>query len=386
MSVLRLLLREVQYRKLNFVLGLVAVITAVALPVAVLTMCDAADRETKRLMRNMGFNLVIVPADVKMTDFWSQDFAKATMSEQYVHDLAKSPRLEIDHLVARLQRRIEWRGSKVLLTGLLPELTTGGKSKMIFEVPRGTVHVGFEAAKITDKEHPAPAAVGSKISLEGAGGRGQFRVGRILPEQGNLDDIRIYGHLGDVQGVLGTPGQISEIQALSCLCQGSDLTTLRADLAREFPETKISEFTSRALARAETRGMVEKYAAFLIPAVVLACALWVALLALSNVRERRTEIGLLRAMGVGSLPIGALFLGRAMLVGLVGAAIGFPLGTWAALHFGPGIFTLTASHIAPDLGLLPWALIGAPLLCAAAGYIPTIVAVTQDPAEVLKEE
>ena len=250
--------------------------------------------------------------------------------------------------MARLQRRVEWRGSKVLLTGLKPELTMGGKSKMIFEVPEGTVYVGFEAAKIRDDKGNV-AAVGGKINLEGPGGREEFRVGKVLPEQGSIDDIRIYGHLSDVQELLGMPGQISEIEALRCLCQGGSLATLRADLAAELPETRVSEFTSRALARAETRGMVEQYAAFLIPAVVLACALWVALLALSNVRERRAEIGILRAMGVGSLRVGVLFLGRAMLVGLVGAAIGFPLGTWAALHFGPGIFRLTAQKIAPEL-------------------------------------
>ncbi|HJN18447.1 MAG TPA: hypothetical protein QGH10_23300, partial [Armatimonadota bacterium] len=63
---IRLLLREIQFRKLNFALGLVSILVAVAFPVSILTMVDAADREITRLMRDMGFNLLIIPAETDM--------------------------------------------------------------------------------------------------------------------------------------------------------------------------------------------------------------------------------------------------------------------------------------------------------------------------------
>ena len=58
------------------------------------------------------------------------------------------------------------------------------------------------------------------------------------------------------------------------------------------------------------------------PLVVLVCAAWVGLLAWSNVRERRSEIGLLRALGKGSGKIASLFFGRAALLGLIGGCVG----------------------------------------------------------------
>jgi putative ABC transport system permease protein len=383
MSVLRLLLREIQYRKLNFALGLVSVLAAVALPVAVLTMCGAADREITRLMRNMGFNVVIVPEGTDMGDFWSQHYATGDMPEEYVYRISESRTLTIRHLVARLQRRIEWRGRKVLLTGVLPEIGMKYlplKSRMDMEVPEGKAILGYELANSTGVKP------GDTIELELGGRKRSFVVGKCLDEQGSIDDIRIYAHLHDVQDLLNMRGRISDIQALSCYCVGSILPTLREDLARELPGTKVTELHTMALARSETRATIERYAAFLIPAIVLVCAVWVGLLALSNVRERRPEIGIMRAIGIGSGRVGALFLGKAILLGLVGAAIGYPVGSWVAVQLGPKVFPVTAAKISPETGLLWWSLIGAPILCAIASYIPTIVAVTQDPAEVLREE
>jgi len=223
---------------------------------------------------------------------------------------------------------------------------------------------------------------GDTIELGGK----SFAVEKCLGEKGSKDDIRIYGHLHDVQEVLGKQGRINEIEALSCRCEGERLPKIRAELAKALPGTKVTEYRSVAVARAEQRMMVERYAAFIIPAVLVVAVVWIALLTLSNVRQRRTEIGILRAMGVGSGKIAALFLGKAVVIGLLGAGLGFALGTALAQHFGPQVFPLTADKIAPMFNLLSWSVLGAPVLCALASYLPTIIAITQDPAAVLREE
>jgi putative ABC transport system permease protein len=378
-SILRLLLREITHRKLNFLLGLVSVMAAVALLVAVLTMSDASQRETTRLMRNLGFNILIVPKNTDMADFWSDDFASQEMPEEYVHKLANSGIMDIRHLVATLQKKIVWRDRTVLLTGVLPEVPVVGREKkppMIYGIPRGKVYVGSELArsfKITK---------GDTITIMGK----SFVVEGCLQETGSKDDIRIRGDLHDVQEVLGKPGKINAIEALRCLCQGAQLGSLRENIAKALPDTKVTEFRSIAVARAETRKMVEKYAAFVIPTVFLVCAVWVGLLALSNVRERRQEIGIMRALGFGSGRIASLFLGRAALLGVIGAVVGFAVGTGLALEIGPEIFRLTAKKITPVFSLLGWSAVGAPALCTLASYLPAIVAITQDPAVTLREE
>jgi ABC-type lipoprotein release transport system permease subunit len=265
------------------------------------------------------------------------------------------------------------------LTGVLPEVPIKGAAKkppMGFRIPRGKVYVGYELA------NGLRLKAGDTVNVLGK----DFVVERCLLESGSKDDIRIYGHLHDIQEILGSPGKINAIEALGCRCEGERLPTIRKSIAKALPETKVTELRSIAVARAETREMVENYAAFLIPTVFLICAVWVGFLALSNVRERRQEIGILRALGFRSGRIAALFLGRAVFLGLLGAAAGFAVGTALALRFGPQIFRLTSAKITPVLSLLGWSLAGAAALCAVASYLPTIVAVTQDPAVTLRDE
>ena len=108
-------------------------------------------------------------------------------------------------------------------------------------------------------------------------------------------------------------------------------------------------------------------------------------LATINVRERRTEIGIMRALGYGSGRIAGLFLSKAVLIGVIGAAVGYGIGSALALKFGPGIFKVTAKSIQAEPRLLFWALLAAPAFAALASFIPTALAVTDDPAKTLRE-
>jgi putative ABC transport system permease protein len=103
------------------------------------------------------------------------------------------------------------------------------------------------------------------------------------------------------------------------------------------------------------------------------------------VRERRDEIGILRALGHHSGRIAALFLGKAILLGLAGAAVGYSVGTAVALKFGPEIFKVTANAIKPETYLLGRSLLFAPAFAALVSFIPAILAVNLDPAEALRE-
>lgn len=379
MSVLRLVLREIGHRRLNFLSATLAVVVAVTLAVAAVTMSEGARRETVRLMRNMGFNLLIIPERANFADFWSEDFAQADMPEQYAYQLAEARTLDIQHVVARLQKKIEWRGRKVLLTGLLPEIQMRHmpeKSAMSPAIEPGTAYLGYELWRAEG------IAEGDVIDVLGH----KFKVVKLLEENGSKDDIRIWGHLHDVQAALGMAGRINEIECLHCLCGGNALATIRENLRRELPGTQVTEFQTLAVMRAETRRMMDRYAAFIIPAIVLVCAVWVGLQMLGNVRERRAEIGIYRAQGVASTPIAALFLTKAALVGIVGAVVGFAIGTGLAMHIGPRIFIHTANKITAEPGLLLWALLLAPAVAIIAAWLPALQAVAQDPADVLREE
>src|SRR5262249_39725313 len=86
-------------------------------------------------------------------------------------------------------------------------------------------------------------------------------------------------------------------------------------------------------ARARLRQEQEAFAGVLVPLVLAGCIVWVGALALANVRERRGEIGILRALGLGRGHVLALFLIKAVLVGLLGAAVGYLAGSLLGLRF-----------------------------------------------------
>lgn len=464
MSTLRLLLAEIGYRKVNFLLSLVAVTIAVTLFVAGPMLVDAYQEETqnqidqwlsqvavleeqvatmrfgmakveadtaaemakladqtRQLMRDIGFNLMITHRTANMSDFWASDFAAVDMPQEYVERLGTDPRLTlVAHLVATLQQRITWENRKVLLVGYLPEVSqadSGHRQPMGYQIEPGTVFLGYELG------------VGKKAGETIKVLDREFRIAHVLREQGSKEDITIAMHLADAQTLLNKPKRINQIMALGCRCSSSSLPKIREQLKEVLPETQVIEFRSIAVARAEQRAVVEAkrkqilgemqtalaerekilaerkqvladmetsrdrvqriietLAEVLTPLVVLASAVWVGLLALANVRQRRSEIGLLRALGKGSWMIGSLLMSKAVLLGVLGGAAGFLAGTLLAHWLGQRAFDVAGDLFSPRIDMLLCAVLGAPLVSAMASYLPMLLALAQDPAVALREE
>jgi len=217
----------------------------------------------------------------------------------------------------------------------------------------------------------------------------EFTVANDTIETGTPDDITIFARLDDVQSVLGLAGKINEIEAIDCLCLTADqdpLAILRKEIGGILPEVQVVQKRTLADARAKQRQTREKVNGVVLPSVLLASAVWIALLAVFNVRDRRQEIGILRALGKGGGRIAGLFLGKAVLVGLVAALIGAALGTWVVLEFGPSLFPVTKKAIHANWPLAAQLIVATPLFAALASFIPAMLAVSHDPAETLRED
>jgi putative ABC transport system permease protein len=379
LTAIHLIWKELLHRKGSFLLGASVLTAAVGLCVALAITETASQRETRRVTRDLGFNLRIIPRETDMEHFYLTGYSQQTMSENSLAQLAKVEKFSYNHLVASLQQKIQIRGHSILLMGISGEQTPPGKKHppMIFSVEPGTVHVGYEAARLLG------AKKGDTISL----GAHSLRVARAMPEQGTIDDVRVIGLLSDVQQILGLEGKINEIKAIDCLCLSADdnpQMILQTQLSQVLPEARVVMQSTIADVRAKQRQMTEKYATFVMAAVLLVAAAWIGTLAIVNVRLRYGEIGLFRALGYGSGLIAALVLGRAVLIGLTSALVGYFLGTWLALNWAPEIFPVTARAIRPLPYLLPWTMLATPLLAAMASLIPAAIAITQDPAEVLR--
>ena len=383
MNLLPLLYRELWYRRVNAALAVVAITGTVALLVAIRMLTGAAERETRRVMRDIGFNLRILPRDVDPDRFLTEGRSDKTMPADAVNRLAAAAGafVSFNHLTPSLERLVQMGGRDAILTGLGSSVVGPGEKKqpMGFSIPEGKAFLGSTLALRLGVK------AGSSIEVLGR----SLEVERVLVESGSDDDVRLFTALVDAQKMLGLPGRISEIKAIDCLCLTADqdaLGLLRKALSQALPEAQVLQLRGMADARARQRQAAERYSAFAVPLVLLIGAGWVGILAVLNVRERRSEIGLWRALGRGSFWIAGLVLGRAALLGGAGAALGYFLGTRLALSQGPQLYPMTAGGFVADPALLGWALLLAPGFAALASFLPAMLAVAHDPAETLRAD
>ncbi len=421
MTVWQLVLKEIYRRKLNFLSGLLSVIIAIAALISAATSLSIHDLQTREIieakkietenrmkdleddyrviMKKLGFNLLILPKDQNLADLYAEDFASKYMPEEYVNRLAESKIMTIRHLLPSLQKRIYWKEGqrKAILIGTrgeVPFLHRDPKEPILIPVPKGVVVVGYELHKSYN------LSVGDKINILGQ----SFTVTKCNEERGNKDDITFWIDLKQAQSMLNRPNQINAILALKCHCAGNEISQVRADVSKILPETQVIEEASKVVTRAEARDRAakeakqaiesernhrlqirneqERFAAIYVPSIMGLSVLWIALLFMSNVRDRQSEIGILRATGVKARKILSLFLLKAVVMGLIGALLGIIVGFMISLFLRNVEFN--TAYI--DWLMILMAVILAPLISVLASWIPAFIASQQDPAVVLSQE
>jgi len=116
---------------------------------------------------------------------------------------------------------------------------------------------------------------------------------------------------------------------------------------------------------------------------LLAAALAVGASAAASVIERRTEIGLMKALGAGSGLVGVLLAAEQLLVAFVGGGIGYAIGIVLARFLGERVFGFAPE---PKIFLLFVVLVLASLITLAGSAYPLRQASKYDPAPILRGE
>ena len=318
MSIWRLMGMEIIHRKLTFSIAALAILVSVAFAVISLTLIRAQrfrterqiaalDDEIRKITKAMGFNINILPSEQNLADFHANDFAEKTMPYEYVEVLANSPEiLSVRHLRPALIRKLEWpeyQRQIILMgvSGVVPLSHVQNPKPLTEPVPNGELYLGSELARQLN------LAVGEEVSLKGR----RFRVGRIHEQRGTKDDITVWVDLAAAQDLLGLPDRINLIQALECNCATVDrLAQIEQEISQVLgTDVQVIELSTQAIARARARedvkaegqrtlARMQRRATIHLVLLTLAGCILVGLLALANVRERRGEIGVLRAGGL----------------------------------------------------------------------------------------
>jgi len=145
-------------------------------------------------------------------------------------------------------------------------------------------------------------------------------------------------------------------------------------------EVNVSQPSAALTARADAQGALNSLFLGLGAVSLLVGAVGVANIMLIGVLERRSEIGLRRALGATKRNIRAQFLSEAILLAVIGGAVGVTAGA---------ISTAVYAHLKHWTTVVPttaWAggLVAAVLIGAVAGLLPAIRAARLSPTEALR--
>lgn len=433
MTISRLFIREILYRKTSFLLGLLSVVTAMTAWIGAVALLRAHDIQTdrilvereratqremqqmeddyRRIMRDLGYNVMIVSDQQDLSTLRAKGHPDTHMPFNHVLRLAHGRIDTLNHLLPVLQQRVEWpeHGIDIILSGTpgqipLPNrrhfLTADGtayRNPIMQTIPDGELIIGSAVATSLNLQ------VGDQVTLMGE----PFRIRAINPPEGTSDDIAVWCTLDWAQQQLQLEGMINLILALECVCSGDSLGKIIAEVTALTPDVQVMEFSSRVQARALARERAaaahrtamaaerdhrqemgdsqRRFASILAPLVVAGAVIWMFFLFVANVRERLVEIGILRAIGTREATILGVFMLKSIAIGLIGAAVGFCIGhLLAAWWNGIPMFSTEMVQLL-DIRLLFVSLLAAPALCALAAWIPAVRAIRRDPARILCE-
>jgi len=433
MSIWLLVKREIAHKKIGFLTGVLSLVIATAGFVAGTTLLRSHDLATeqvqiemerelraemtqqedfyRRTMRDMGYNVLIIHNEQNESELRTLGHPTTYMDYEDVWKLAEGDLETLNHLLPVLQEKMYWNEADldIMLTGIRGQVPVFSKPEFLTEddeyrspiterVPEGKADIGYALAVSLE------LATGDPVTIQGE----TFRVNRIYPQRGTTDDITVWIPLDRAQYLLGREGKINGIFALECVCDLDEIGGISEEVTAILPHTKVFEFTSLIAVRADVRkraeeahhevvrsimaqrealrSEMERFASVVIPLLVVGAGVWIFLLIYNNMRERRSEIGIFRAVGYMRSAVLKIFLIKALIMGLAGGIIGCILGialgfSWSETELAVGGIAGIISTQALLAGLLL-----APVLAFTAGLLPAVMAANQDPAVILRED
>jgi putative ABC transport system permease protein len=235
-------------------------------------------------------------------------------------------------------------------------------------------------------------------------GTGELRITGIL-STGGAEDDEIVAPLAVAQQILGRPGAVRRVY-VSALTKPEDAFARRdpktlsgaiydrwycspypQSIAYQLMEAIPHSHAEQIRQVAQNEGVVltriEGIILLITLAALFASALAVSAAMATTIFERRTEVGLMKALGAGRVAVASIFFAEAALLAVIGGCVGFVAGAVLARQIGQSIFS---SQISIQPVLLPVILGIAVIVTFAGSALAIRRAVKLDPVFALRGE
>ncbi len=380
MDTIRLVAKEIICRRRKALASLLCVVLAITVVVAAQTLSKALYDEAKEQLLRFGANILVQPSGSD----WAVAASAAGQSlipESYVNNIRR-----IEHskmLVAvspMLVQRFPIMGIGMPVVGITPEER---KAKPWWLIDQQVLPPGLLAGDVALLGYYAAQRLGKPSAIE-IGDR-HFEVAGTLDKTGSSEDEMVFVPLADLQQLTGTEGMVSRIEVTtSCIACGSmNVSDIADDIRKELPEDAAVTTVKRiAEAQMGTLNRIQSFLNIVSVVMLFLSALLLMNQASSSVADRRREIGMLLAMGMDARRIYATFIMKAVLIGIVGGALGFGVGTILSITLGG---YMAGASVSPLYHLLGYAVLASVVICVASSVLPARQAVRIDPVVALRE-
>ena len=273
-----------------------------------------------------------------------------------------------------------------------------------------TTHPWWRVAGAWPEDNSRDVLLGEKLALRLGEKSGDelsfsgkhFHVSGVL-STGGAEDEQIVAPLALAQEILGKPGAVRRVY-VSALTKPEDALARRDpkslsgpiydrwycspypqsiayQLQEAIPHSHAEQIRQVAQNEGTVLTRIEGLIFLITLAALLASALAVSAAMATAIFERRSEVGLMKALGASKLAVASVFFAEATLLALIGGLAGFAAGGLLARQIGRSIFD---SQIGIQPVLLPVVLVVAVLVTFAGSAAAIRRAVQLDPVFALR--